>query len=394
MKFGLYIVLTILFGAFIAQILNENPGYISIYFRDYVIELSLIFFCFALILTFLFLHYLIKTLKAPKIILKKTRIAIQNKANNLLEKSYLEMLKGNYPIAEKYAKKARFNCSSPLLAYMQIIHATDAQKNRMQRDDWLKNAFKKFKYAEEVILYTQAKIQIRELNYEDARATLGKIIEKNPNNILAKELLTDLYIRFSEWESLSNDLDDIKNKSKFEKDKIDKLEILICNALINSKDNIKSIKKYWKGLSKSLKNNPILLNEYCLKLSSKNENENAKKEILSFMKKEYSNDLVKTFIKIHSNQTTDVIKKLSQWIEKYPQQTELLLMTAKVRIKNEEWDEAKNLVEKAISIEAKEESFFILGEILFHFGKVDSACEAYRKGMKMKINKSQPKISP
>ena len=260
MKFGLYIVLTILFGAFIAQILNENPGYISIYFRDYVIDLSLIFFCFALILTFLFLHYLIKILKAPKIILKKTRIAIQNKANNLLEKSYLEMLKGNYPIAEKYAKKARFNCSSPLLAYMQIIHATDAQKNRKQRDDWLKNAFKKFKYAEEVILYTQAKIQIRELNYEDARATLGKIIEKNPNNILAKELLTDLYIRFSEWESLSNDLDDIKNKSKFEKDKIDKLEILICNALINSKDNIKSIKKYWKGLPKSLKNNPMLLN--------------------------------------------------------------------------------------------------------------------------------------
>ena len=112
------------------------------------------------------------------------------------------------------------------------------------------------------------------------------------------------------------------------------------------------------------------------------------------MKKEYSNDLVKTFIKIHSNQATDVIKKLSQWIEKYPQQTELLLMTAKVRIKNEEWHEAKNLVEKAISIETKEESFFILGEILFHFGKVDSACEAYRKGMKMKINKSQPKISP
>ena len=138
----------------------------------------------------------------------------------------------------------------------------------------------------------------------------------------------------------------------------------------------------------------MLLNEYCLKLSSKNEKENAKKEILSFIKKEYSNDLVKTFIKIHSNQAADVIKKLSQWIEKYPQQTELLLMTAKVRIKNEEWDEAKNLVEKAISIEAKEESFFILGEILFHFGKVDSACEAYRKGMKMKINKSQPKISP
>jgi HemY protein len=89
-----------------------------------------------------------------------------------------------------------------------------------------------------------------------------------------------------------------------------------------------------------------------------------------------------------------LIKKLSHWIKKYPQQTELLLMTAKVRIKNEEWNEAKNLVEEAISIEATEESFCILGEILFHFGKVDSACEAYRKGMKMKINKSQPIISP
>ena len=44
MKFGFYIILTILLGALLAQNLIDFPGHISIYYKDFVIDISLIFF--------------------------------------------------------------------------------------------------------------------------------------------------------------------------------------------------------------------------------------------------------------------------------------------------------------------------------------------------------------
>ena len=43
-----------------------------------------------------------------------------------------------------------------------------------------------------------------------------------------------------------------------------------------------------------------------------------------------------------------------------------------------------SIIERAIEIEPNDRNYFVLGEILFHFGKVDSACETYRKSIRAK----------
>ena len=57
---------------------------------------------------------------------------------------------------------------------------------------------------------------------------------------------------------------------------------------------------------------------------------------------------------------------------------------AEVLMKDQRWEEAKECIEKAIEINPDSGNYFILGEILFHFGKVDSACETYRKSIRAK----------
>ena len=185
MKFGLYVVLTILFSAFMTQILVKDPGYVAIHFHDYVVEMSLIVFIVSFVLIILLLTAIKKILRSPKLIIKKAQAHKQKKANQLLEESFLKMAQGKFSDAEKIASKALKNCSTPVLAYMQVALSADAQKNHKRRDEWIKKAFEEYAYADDIILLTQGKLQIRDKKYEDARATLGKMAEKNNDNITA-----------------------------------------------------------------------------------------------------------------------------------------------------------------------------------------------------------------
>ena len=103
------------------------------------------------------------------------------------------------------------------------------------------------------------------------------------------------------------------------------------------------------------------------------------------MKKNYSEALIKTYLKINHSDPQKPLKKINQWIKNYGNQPELLTSAAKICKKAKLWDQAKDFIEEAINVNPTTENFFILGEILFHFGKIDSTCETYRKGLKIKI---------
>ena len=386
MKFGLYVVLAILFSAFMTQILVKDPGYVAIHFQSYVVEMSLIVFIVSSVLIILLLTAIKKMLHSPRLIIKKTRARKQKKANQLLEKSFLEMAQGKYSKAEKNASKAVKNCSTPVLAYIQAALSADAQKNHAGRDEWIKKAFEKHAYAEDVIFLTQGKLQIRDKRYEDARATLGKMAEKNNDNIAAFELLKDLYVRFGEWEKLSESLPLLRKNSSLSEKEFDELELKIFDKRIDNSSGEEALKTLWKDTPKNLKKNPILLNAFCLRLINQNLEDISEKEILSYMKRNYSEALIKTYLKINHSDPQKPLKKINQWIENYGNQPELLTSAAKICKKAKLWDQAKDFIEEAINVNPTTENLFILGEILFHFGKINSACETYRKGLNIKLS--------
>jgi len=368
------------------QILVKDPGYVAIHFQSYVIEMSLIVFIVSFVLIILLLTAIKKMLHSPRLIIKKTRAHKQKKANQLLEKSFLEMAQGKYSKAEKNASKAVKNCSTPVLAYIQAALSADAQKNHAGRDEWIKKAFEKHAYAEDVIFLTQGKLQIRDKRYEDARATLGKMAEKNNDNIAAFELLKDLYVRFGEWEKLSESLPLLRKNSSLSEKEFDELELKIFDKRIDNSSGEEALKTLWKDTPKNLKKNPILLNAFCLRLINQNLEDISEKEILSYMKRNYSEALIKTYLKINHSDPQKPLKKINQWIENYGNQPELLTSAAKICKKAKLWDQAKDFIEEAINVNPTTENLFILGEILFHFGKINSACETYRKGLNIKLS--------
>ena len=384
MKFGFYIILTILLGALLAQNLIDFPGHISIYYKDFVVDISLVFFllCFSIFLVSIYI--LSKVLSAPSFLLNKAKNSKRDKSNKLLENSILSMSKGDYHNAQRSALKALPSCDNPILAYTQIIQAYDSQNKYKERDEWIKKAYEKLSHAETHILLIQANTQLKSSNYESAKVTLEKINKIEPDNTIAAGLLADLQIKFSEWKQLENNLALLKSLNRTEEEKLFELELVSITELIKDAKTSDVLKKTWKGASSSVRENSYLVDTYCKKLKELNENEIAEKIILNFLKKTFDEILVYTYISLNQDQSDKVIKKISQWQKRYENNSKLLRIHAEVLMKDQRWEEAKECIEKAIEISPDSRNYFILGEILFHFGKVDSACETYRKSIRAK----------
>ena len=384
MKFGFYIILTILLGALLAQNLIDFPGHISIYYKDFVVDISLVFFLLCLSIFLVSIYILSKVLGAPSFLLNKAKNSKRDKSNKLLENSILSMSKGDYHNAQRNALKALPSCDNPILAYTQIIQAYDSQNKYKERDEWIKKAYEKLSHAETHILLIKANTQLKSSNYESAKVTLEKINKIEPDNTIAAGLLADLQIRFSEWKQLENNLALLKSLNRTEEEKLFELELVSITELIKDAKTSDVLKKTWKGASSSVRENSYLVDTYCKKLRELNENEIAEKIILNFLKKTFDEILVYTYISLNQDQSDKVIKKISQWQKRYENNSKLMRINAEVLMKDQRWEEAKECIEKAIEISPDSRNYFILGEILFHFGKVDSACETYRKSIRAK----------
>ena len=384
MKFGFYIILTILLGALLAQNLIDFPGHISIYYKDFVVDISLVFSLLCLSILLVSIYILSKVLSAPSFLLNKVKNSKRDKSNKLLENSILSMSKGDYHNAQRNALKALPYCDNPIIAYTQIIQAYDSQNKYKERDEWIKKAYEKLSHAETHILLIKANTQLKSSNYESAKVTLEKINKIEPDNAIAAGLLADLQIKFSEWKQLENNLALLKSLNRTEEEKLFELELVSITELIKDAKTSDVLKKTWKGASSSARENSYLVDTYCKKLKELNENEIAEKIILNFLKKTFDEILVYTYISLNQDQSDKVIKKISQWQKRYENNSILMRIHAEVLMKDQRWEEAKECIEKAIEINPDSKNYFILGEILFHFGKVDSACETYRKSIRAK----------
>ena len=72
MKYGFFIVATILASAFVSELLLKDSGYIAIYYQNYVIEMSLLIFLLVFFLVIILLFFVKKIFGTPNLIFKKT----------------------------------------------------------------------------------------------------------------------------------------------------------------------------------------------------------------------------------------------------------------------------------------------------------------------------------
>lgn len=374
------ILASIVFGLYVKQ----DPGYILIFYKNWVIELSF-WTGFIIILLSGFIIY--KTILATKFIANlpsktkgwfKTRA--QNKVFYQTSQGLLKLAEGNYKKAEYLLIKSAEGQNKPLINYLTAAKAAQELDDIIKRDEYLKKAFECSPKSGLSIGLMQANLQLSNQENEAALATLKHLQHEYGNNKLILKQLMTVFLNLKDWHSIIKLLPDLDRYKIFNATELFDYEILAAKNYFNAVSNntvvlnydqlVFKIHEFYNAyLSKKVRQNHQVVIAYITSLYSAHDKPNANSINIKTELNNFALALIEKTLKLLlSTQSTQAKDQLFQLygdlastpeqlvtLEKYlkadPYNINLLFVLGKIAIKHEDYEKAYQYLNQAKKLE-------------------------------------------
>ena len=392
MKFSIIVVLAALLSVFAAQFLFEDPGYVAMSFRGYLVEMSvpaLMLIAASLLAGIWFLGKMIMT---PRRLGEAAGKYKAGRAGQKLTRGMIEVAEGNFARGEKLLARAAGSSDSPLFNYLQAARAAHLQGNDERRDEWLKLAYEQTPEATNAVLLTQAEFQLDRADYEHALATLRRIEENSRDHSYAAALLGRLYYRLEDWDNLGDLLPRLNKQGRIKTETLKTWTIRVHREYLRRAADEVVLLAAWKAVPKSYRSDMSILEAWYKGLIRVGLHDKAEKDLAAALKAEWRGPLVRFFGMVEGADASKQLKRAETWLAKHGDDPDLLLTAARLCLRNELWGKARSYLESAISIRPSPEAYSEYGRLLTQLGETDAAADAYRDGLGMVTENTLPAI--
>ena len=360
--------------------------YITIKFRDLAVDVPVwvvvvvlvaIFFVISVIL-YCF-NIVINLLPNYKKWLKNRQIRQAN-YDTALAISFLA--EGDIIKAAKYATKGMKNSSIQLVNYLSLAAAANAQGKMSLRDYYYAEAHQKFVMHQTAITLAKANNQFEQNDFAGCIATIQQAADKTCKQPRANYLLAVCYQQEQRWQELLQilpKLNKIFPDNKYLDLELQTYKSAITNVAVNNK-NKQSLMQFWGTLPKRLRKNNCLIVVYANHLNQLGADLEVEKIVGERLNVGLDSRLIQLYSRI--NCTTNIqLKKISVWLDKFPENPDLLLAAAKICVKNKLWGKARNYLELSVKLDPRAESFAALGNLLEYLGEQEQSKICFRNGL-------------
>ena len=381
MKFSIIVVIATLVFAFAAHFLLQDPGYVAINFRGYLVEMSVPVLLGIAVVLVVAVWAIRKIIIAPRLIGEAAGRYRAGRAGQKLTRGMIEVAEGNFARGEKLLARAAGTSDAPLLNYLQAARAAHLQGNDQRRDEWLKLAYENTPAATNAVLLTQAELQLDRNQYEQALATLRRIEENSRDHNYALGLLGKLYYQLEDWDSLGQLLPRLKAQGRITADAIRTWTVRVHREHLDRAEDGDAVQAAWKNVPRNLRSDLELLDAYFSALIRIGKHEQAEKELAAALKKEWRGPLVRLFGLVEGPDASKQLKRAEGWLTSHPEDPDLLLTAARLCLRNELWGKARSYLETVISLRPTPEAYQDYGQLLNRLGEGDAAADAFREGL-------------
>jgi HemY protein len=381
MKFGLLVIVALLASAFAAHALLQDPGYVVINFRGYLVEMS-VPVLLALLISLLIAAWLIRRLiKAPRQLGEAAARYRSGRAGDRLTRGMIEIAEGNFTKGERMLARTAHKSDAPLLNYLQAARAAHLLGQDERRDNWLKQAYEHTPEAANAVLLTQAELQLDQQQYEQALATLRKLEENTPNHARAVVLLGRVYYKLGDADQLASLLPRIRKHAQLKPEILDEWQDWVYQEQLKQAADGDQVNAAWAAIPKSVRRSTPLLDAYFAGLIRTGQHQQAERDIVAELKKRWDSSLVRYYGTLTSTDPVKQLKRVEVWLRTHGDDAELLMTAAKLCVRAELWGKARNYLESLIAVRPTPEAYKDYGQLLTLLGERDAAADAYRQGL-------------
>lgn len=365
----------------------QHPGYLLIVYQPWMMQMPL-WFAILAFLVFLSVFYLL-VISIDRLqfwwfrIKNWLRIRREHKSYSKTQHGLALLIEGRWAKAEKLLLAGVNQSVEPLMNYLGAAKAAQEQGAYDRRDSYIQKAYQVAPDAQLAIGLTQANLELKHDQLEQASATLNHLRQISPRHPRVLKLLERVYVRLAEWKELyallpsmrKAKLLNLEQAAQFEKN----INIEILNA--SAYKSFADIQKIWHDMPRATRKNPEVVCAYVKQLVRFNETAAAEELIRKTLKSHWQSELVAIYSKLPLNNTNRQLVIVGAWLKTYGPQSGLLLLLGKLCVRIQLWGKAKDYFEKCLALGPNPAASLAYGQLLEQLGEAEEATTIYKNGL-------------
>ncbi len=385
----LYALAILALAVYLALIARDDPGYALLSRGNWSLEGTLVTLLGALTLVItvilILLVLIFKTIHLPGQLSNWNRHRKTDRALKNSNQGFIELAEGRWLEAEKHLDKSAVNSGIPVINYLAAAKAAQESGSQQRRDHYLLMAHKSDSDADIAIGLTQAKLQLKDGQAEQALATLMHLYNMVPRHEQVLKMLIEVYQKLNSWEDLSRLIPEIHKSSIVEPELLSDFEQSLNKQLMKQaliRGDLSGLKQIWEKMPKTMRQKPAMIHFYSQLLIAMGEQHQAVLLIKEGLKRELYPPLVELYGKISEPEPAQQLKTAESWLDPHHRTAELLLTLGRLSVKNELWGKAQDYFLDSIQINPSIEAYKALGELYEqHLDNPIEAMKCYRQGL-------------
>lgn len=365
-----------------------DPGYALLTYRGWSVETPLWFAIFVVVIVFVFVHILLRTIARigwfSKQLRTRSRTRRLLRARKQTNYGLIQLLEGHWNAAEDSLIRSAKISDTPLINYLLAARAAQEQNQHEKRDDYLCLAHQTTPEAEIAIGLTQAELQLQHQQLEHALATLRHLQAIAPHHTHCLKLLKDVYWQLSDWQSLHKLLSELYKYKVYRGEAYQQLERQVLHHLLISaiaSQDEEAIRNLWDTLPRALQRDPAVLTDYCCYLLKKGYAGEAEILVREQLKRQWDIELIKLYGKIDSAHPEPQLLIAETWLKGKECSADLLLCLGRICRRAQLWGKAKEYLTAAVQAKPNIDTHGELAQLFEEMGDVQQALHHYRLGL-------------
>ncbi|MBV1787882.1 heme biosynthesis protein HemY [Marinobacterium sp. D7] len=405
-RFFILLLILLLAGAWLGQLMVQDPGYVLLAYKETTIETSLWVLLLMAIIAFAVLHTLINLIARARTPARRMRSwrgqRNQRIAQNKTLKGLMALSEGNWWKAQRYLTRAAERSEQPLINYLAAAKAAHEQGDASAADNLLQKAREATPKAEVAIGIVQAQIQLARGQNEPALATLLHLKQLAPKHSYVLKLLKETYLRLNDWPGLNQLLPEIKRHQALPTEQIRKLENLAAQNLLkqslsnqpaeaDSKTRLQAVAHTWQSLPPDCTHDQQLIEQYSALMIEAGSSDEAEKMLREQIRRNWDEKLVALYGRIITSTPHKQLETAKGWLKKHEESPALELTLGRLSMQNQHWGAAIKHFERSIELQPGADAYAELGRLLNHLGERERAAAVATRGFEL-VNGSLPSL--
>lgn len=388
MKLLFFIIIVLVGAVALALLAQSESGYVLINYGPWSVESSFTFAVVMLLLGFALVYTALRLVSGALALPRRLR---SWRSDRRSMRARLATTRGLTALAEGHWLKAERDLSryaelsdAPVLNYLGAARAAQMLGDEERRDYHLSMAHRSSAEGELAVGVTQAELQMSSGQLEQALATLMHLRGKTPKNVRVLQLLQQVYERLGSWDELAELLPELRKRRALEEDAAELLERRVWETLLrkaHEHGNLDKLRELWERVPRPLHQHALLVAAYARGLLALGGGDTAENLLRETLRRQWDAELVRLYGLADSKNAAQQLATAEEWLKRHQRHPLLLLALGRLAMRAQLWGKARAYLEASAGMEARAETYRMLGELLERMEEETLARDYYHKGL-------------